>query len=543
MAYKKARPGKKHPNFQEIYGLDDIVVTQWMWFSHEEAPTVLPGLSPIALFGCKEIDRESTNSFRYGTRKEYAADEVLFCTLRYLYALNVWKAALDEAKGSDDFSAVFPHWTNRDDSFRMLVHGEGYRPELVQKLWKRMQEIADSGSILVSEGFSEGDAKLERSRPDWPNPLHVALDARTAQEVRDKLDSKVDIKIAKVLGYPYQTTPKSFGWDEIKDLFGEVTLAQRELLMHDQMHRCEPIDKVLMKACDRLDMDAVKAAIEQGANVNALDEDGESAMTKAAESGEFWDEDAASQDCFNRAKEIILFLLGLGADIDLYGYDGDSPLTGAFWGCNEKMVQFLLELGADPNVNTLLTDSAVWGYSSLILERIYTREGAGDADEFEEAVGELVEKAGGRLIAWGWNPARQRITGRPFLSIWPFEGRVFVDNSYTKCGDARAVCIEREGQEPETITLDSVPELQVWFDEFLANCGGEHPVKRDQQWWLAWRERGEPIARKIRALLPDDVDFYYLFDSPDVVRFYGNRVSFEWGEGFKPITRQESPSR
>lgn len=536
MAYRNARPGKKHPNFQEIYDLDDIKVTGWM-FHTPEAPTVKPEFSPVALFGCNEVDLLHVGEFRYGPNEKDLADMLHFCTLRYLYALRVWEAAVKEAQHSDEFSALFPYWVDRDESFRMLVQREGYCSDLLGRFWTLMKRIAESGEIQVCEGLAAGDAKIQfRSER---NPLFVALDASSAQEVRDR--------ISDVLRHPYCSALRFFRWDEIEEFFGEVSLAQRELLMYKQMHRCEPIDRWLFKACGNHDLLGVKDVVERGANVNALDEEGQSALQYVVEYCYFYGtpEDEAEMD---KVRRIVLYLLGKGADIDLYGYFGQTPLVCAADSHNPEMVKFLLAQGADPNVNCeLAEDSCSWGVSSTPLQWLDERIDDDFFDEeqakWDDEIESLISKAGGRLTVWGWNPAERRITGRPFICIWPFKLGIFEDSSGFCCGDAHFVRIEREGRETEVIALDSVPELKVWYDEFLANYERVPPDQQDPQWWLEWRERGALIAKKIRELLPLDVDFYYLTDSDRVFLRYCQSFVFDFGRGYRFVPQENKTAQ
>lgn len=67
---------------------------------------------------------------------------------------------------------------------------------------------------------------------------------------------------------------KDYGWDEIKHLFCEVSLAVREIMNHRWMNKKGDLDKELFKACRNLDLAGVKNAIEKGANVNAIDDCG-----------------------------------------------------------------------------------------------------------------------------------------------------------------------------------------------------------------------------------------------------------------------------
>ena len=356
MPYRKMRPGKKHPNFQEIYDLDDLAVVA----EGCKGPTVAPGLLPIALFG-GEIIAVRLSDGTAGNPKDEEYD-----VLRYRYAKKVWKAAASACR-TEEFSCLLPHWENRDDSFRMLVNDARFAADPVEQFRELLRSIADGGTIQVEDTYYLADI---------PGP-------------QDRNGS---------VGAPGNRT---FAWSEIEDLFKEVTLAQRELLLHEHLHRCERIDRDLMDACEKLDLEAVKTLVEHGANVNALDEDGRAPLARLPQIWE--DED------LEKARELVRYLMDKGADIDLYGYGLDARpiLVAAAMFSSPKWVAFLLELGADPNVNCGLLDRCDWGLSSSILQFFDEEDEWLETDDYDRQNRELVERAGARKYVDGWNPRRQ----------------------------------------------------------------------------------------------------------------------------------------
>ncbi len=519
MPYKKPI-NKKHPNFQELYEFEDIKVCTMFYI---ERPTNKSGYYPIVLCGRDQI-RCLGNTSRLGSYELSNTCETIY-TLRYYYATQVWNTAVAVSSRSivgNPFLFLLPHWEERDDSFMKLVNNDKFTPELVDKFWKLMEEIANSGRIKVHEGYT----LLNKTKNFWGGPDKCYPDNDAKFEVTIVIDAdnvkEAKSRIKDIWNDEYNKTDKSFSWDEIEDLFKEVSLAQRELLNSHWMHRHNETDKLLFNACYKLDFEAVKTAIEKGANVNALDDSGESALQKTVEgfseiglllNDDYSDEERAEieKQCMDKAKEIVLYLVGKGADIDLYGKDGLTPLVCAYYKRSVEMIQFLLEQGADPNTNCYLTDDCTyWGYSSTILN-IINEDIEEDYDDTEKEIEQIIKNAGGRLMAWGWNPEEMAFTNRPFICIWPNSSYIFLDNGYQACGDACSIRIERENQEPQIISLASIDDLKEWHEEFVKNLGNKE--KYD---WLEWRKRGFAIAHDIRKLLPDDVDLYYLFDTPTV---------------------------
>jgi uncharacterized protein len=83
------------------------------------------------------------------------------------------------------------------------------------------------------------------------------------------------------------------------------------------------------------DLYSVEYLISKGADINAIDEIGETALMKAVE---------------NKELEIVEFLLQKGAEINILNGDGENALILATRYVNEKMVKYLLENGADKTI-------------------------------------------------------------------------------------------------------------------------------------------------------------------------------------------------
>lgn len=529
MPYKKSI-NKKHPNFQELYEFEDIRATTR--FSIER-PTINSGYYPITLCGRDQVYAIG-NTYKLGTYELSNTQETIY-TLRYYYATQVWNTAIAIASNSvvgNPFLYILPHWVDRDDSFRKLVNDDKFTQDSIVKLWKLMEDIANSGNIKVHEGYTI----INETKDFWGGPDNCYMNCETKFHIEIVLDAKnaeiAKLKIKDIWNDIYDKTDKSYGWDEIKGLFKEVSLAQRELLNHHWMHRHNKTDMLLFDACSRLDINDVRRAVERGANVNALDDSGRSALQKAVEwfssNGISWDKkytdgerELISKRNMVKSQEIVKYLVDQGADINLYGYEGMTPLVCAYYERSVEMIKFLLELGADPNTNCYLTDgSHFWGYNSTILGCI-NEDLTEEYDDIEKEIEKIIESAGGRLMAWGWNPEIEELTGRLFICVWPTETDIFYDCGYRACGDSDYIRIERENQEPQIVPLNSIVELKTWHQEFI-KYHYEKNGSKNAQFWLDWRKRGLDLAKQVRQLLPDDVDFYYLFDTPTVFEYsYG----------------------
>jgi len=94
-------------------------------------------------------------------------------------------------------------------------------------------------------------------------------------------------------------------------------------------------DKELLRLCETGDMDHLGHILDQGADVNAVDEDGYSALILSA--------------CYGNFKAMQL-LLSYGANIDYVSKDGCTALVVAVQGGNAQLVRTLLRHKASPNV-------------------------------------------------------------------------------------------------------------------------------------------------------------------------------------------------
>lgn len=94
-------------------------------------------------------------------------------------------------------------------------------------------------------------------------------------------------------------------------------------------------DEELLAAAEAFDLEAVKAALEAGADVDARGPGGRTALM------------SASMRSFIQIMEV---LLGAGASVDLQGALGETALILAASGRGGESIQLLLDNGADPNL-------------------------------------------------------------------------------------------------------------------------------------------------------------------------------------------------
>lgn len=90
----------------------------------------------------------------------------------------------------------------------------------------------------------------------------------------------------------------------------------------------------LHSACIKGDLAAVETLLEQGADINTVDNAGWAPLHEAANHGH---------------EEIVVYLLKNGANVNASGMEGDTPLHDAVGNDHFSVAKVLLDLGADPH--------------------------------------------------------------------------------------------------------------------------------------------------------------------------------------------------
>ena len=439
------------------------------------------------------------------------------------------------------------HWNENETSFNHLEYSNFHRDitveELLAKFWALLESIADSGDIKVSEGLN---MQTKTSSWAWDSEpkvtCEIVVDKESGLDVYDAVSGKwPETKV--VYDYPFNKTPRTFKWDEIRDMFIQLTLDQLRLVQKGKMHKCHSIDKELFSACDRLDVDAVKRAIELGANVNALNDMGECPITNTIQfASDFFkemDKQYTDEECkehyrmaFEKTKPIVELLLEHGADIDLFGYDGEQALVAAYLDGNVEMTRFLLEHGSNPNYNSFLTDvtSEVEKASVSSTALFYLYDEIDDFTPEQIALEKLLYQYGGRVFNWGYDGRFEPYSGKftVWLELYKNSGP-FRDSCNEQIGDCSSLQVEREDGFIETIDLTGICGFKEWVEQFHTNY---NDMTYD---WMAWRDRGFIIAKEIANLLPDYVVLYYLRESDNEVFFQPYNKSYMYYSGRNPI--------
>lgn len=509
---------KKVNNFQEEFSVQDIEIVRDITATHD------CGMSRIALKAPEQIYRIHRSLMK---GPDSASATILATTLKLHYAIQVWcKAALISAhKTNKMFHYWQIYWKSSDGPFNRLEYQDFDQnitiEQLLQWFWDLLEIIADSGEIKVSEGYH---IDCEGVEYEGPNVLcKLILDAETGQEIVQK--------VTDVFTHPYNKMPKTFKWKEIKDFFYEMSLDQMRLTMPEKLHNHSALDDVLLTACSEWDVEKIKLSINRGANINCLNQCGDSVLRMAVDmykdhnmlpDKKYTEEETKKIESENekKCKEIIELLLSYGADINLFGFNGEPPLMWIFCEKSPEMTKFLLERGASPNVNCDLTNSEDWPVhknvrSSVLYAIDHFLYGYYNYKDYE--IETIIREAGGRMYVWGFNPWNYENIDKYIVHMVPshiYDDKMFNDNSGWKIGTSEQLTIEDKNGNQTIIELNGFQDLKQWNNEFMQNRAN---YKFD---WNSWKEKGYRIACNVAMMLPEDVALYYLYQNNQIVEKY-----------------------
>lgn len=525
-------------NFQEEFTIHDIKVAR------DVKATYNCGMSRIALKAPNQIYRIHK---RLMQEPDCASALIEATTLKLEYAIQVWcRAALISAKNPSNLLYYWwLNWTSDGSPFNKLEYNKFYRDitveQLLQWFWDLLEDIANSGEIKVEERYY-----LESEGVGYCSPnvkCHLVLDAETGKEVVAKVDN--------VYTYSYNKEQKTYSWEEIKDFFYEMSLDQLRLIMPDKLHNHTSLDDTLLRACSQWDVEQIKLAMQRGANINCLDKSGESVLQQAVEyykdhnvlidNNYSREELAAIADANEqKCKEVVDLLLSYGADINLFGYDGLTPLMCAYYQRSPEMIKFLLERGATPNWNCYLEDDEYWprlkNIRSTILNNIddLLYEDYGDN---EREIETIIRDAGGRKYVWDFNPWTYENIGKFLIHMVPSEKgeNLFFDNARWCVGTVTQLTIEDQDVNKTVVSLASIDGIEQWVTDFQKNR--EH---HDYD-WQSWKRRGLELAKKVAAILPDSASLFYLYDNEMVMEKAVWHPSREPKENELQLCREGTP--
>ncbi|MCF0220030.1 MAG: hypothetical protein HUK14_09635 [Muribaculaceae bacterium] len=498
---------KLHPNYIDLFPYEDCKKAFDAFYTFD------CGLSPVCLSApsqkysvCRKVFKEDTSSNIHLNIK----------TLKLEYAMRVWiKATLiSQINPGPLIYYWWLHYEANETSFRELRYSNFYcdttPEEQVAMFWKLLEDVANSGSITVSEGYSFTSGKGFTSGPK--------LSVNVILNVEDAMQGENAIK--DIFEYQYDYTCRTFKWEDIKDMFTQLTLKQLSLYDLSKLHKSSEIDKMLFAACRKMDVEAVKDAIRLGADVNSLNDQGESPLQLAVEyftnhdiviDKQYSEEQLAEigRNNYRKCVEVVDYLIAQGADLDLFGVDGMQPLLCAYYARSLEMVRHLLEKGSNPNYNSYRCD--ILSHNDKEITRSTILEVISDCSsdeygEFEQEVEDLVHKYGGKLYDWDMDVARESNIGRYYVSMDVCSSDyIFFDNEGCGIGTEKFLTVLNADGIKTEISMTAIDGLKEWRDDYHRNR--ENHLYN----WDEWNKRGIAIAHNVAKVLPEHVALFYPF--------------------------------
>ncbi|WP_265027948.1 ankyrin repeat domain-containing protein [Wolbachia endosymbiont (group A) of Calamotropha paludella] len=181
---------------------------------------------------------------------------------------------------------------------------------------------AQEGNSNMVQFLLDKGANIEAQDAYDRKPLHIAVDVNRLNVVNLLLDRGANLKATDMYGKTSLDLAIQKGYEDIVEV-----LKQKQL----------NLDKELLIAAEKGDLEKVRESIRRGANVNIQDRQGWTPL--------FW---AIQKNNFN----IIELLLDNSADIKVKDNEGWTPLHWAVSLGSLDIVEHLVERGADVNAST-----------------------------------------------------------------------------------------------------------------------------------------------------------------------------------------------
>ena len=342
-----------------------------------------------------------------------------YMTLRFYYATQVWQEALfilsEELRSHFCFGK--PVWESDGNGFKFIKFEQDSNKSLSSKIsrfWEILRDVADSKRIFVSEQTMRENQTLDNEYERFSEEIKITyiLDKSSVSEYRGYSPD-----LSK---YNFSSEKKTYSWDEIKDLFVEISPRILSLVHYRNMNDCNPDDaatSALHKACEEFDISAARQALKDGADPNGFDKYGNTPLVLCLEnfySFHYPDGEDKTEEEIKRETEarisVMKLLLENGADIDFFGADGYNALTETYFPETPEIMKFLLENGADPNHNCSIIDEPwTWychsGALNLVIDRISFEEMEyGKANDNLLAMEKLLKEYGAKQYIDGFDP-------------------------------------------------------------------------------------------------------------------------------------------
>lgn len=305
------------------------------------------------------------------------------------FAFQLWTVAQSVTKKK------FPNylnckWQATDTPFKQFVCTDKNRKQAEAYFYSTLKELCNK-NIITTQQRATFNIKNN-------NLLHltVAVDEGIiTYDICDELH--VRFENGESL-FQYSAEPTQYSFNEIKDLFVYCNENFLGLLNAEEgLQGATRQEKLLFAAAESSDLQGIEYALSQGANVNAMDIDGQTALTKIFQNFNTIvrkaEQNNQDEQLIAHTIEIAKYLLSRNADINLFGLDGLNALLYTAYSRNPILMKFLLDNGANPSIN-YFPDDDEWYIKSTALHTIKFSHGLYGDDKAVEACELLLRQAG-----------------------------------------------------------------------------------------------------------------------------------------------------
>ena len=281
-------------------------------------------------------------------------------TSKLEFAMQVWQIA--QAMTVRKYRHYLKHdWIKGTDPIKQLALTGEYRQEAEKYFQHKLEEICQDEKLMVSEGATFRACPDSTYRPDELN-LDVCINVNElTEEITDKIHHQFS---RNEKHYALDQKNIRFTYEEIKYYFIYLDVHLLSLLnAEDGVKDITPAEKALFDSAERLNLDGMLKAISDGANINAIDDLGETALTKVIRASKYDFYPLADREAFEKFQRetpeftneekisVAQRLLDMGADVNFFGSDGTNGLMETSYAHNPVLMKFLLDNGANPNFN------------------------------------------------------------------------------------------------------------------------------------------------------------------------------------------------
>jgi len=276
------------------------------------------------------------------------------------YAASVYAAALGEI---EPLFPAFADCTFEDGPCigeRRLVFANTQHDLVRVELFNRYYRLCGTERSAVGESFSakwieNGDRSSNRELR-----VEVVLDRAN---IDHGLESEIRRSIEAGNPYPVNPAPRHFTYEAVGGMLVELSLPELVFLNWDAARKPpRDADEAMFAAVDAFDRNRIAEALAAGADPNAYDSNGYTALLSLIENdpwmfqtrapGESWESLEARSTplpCADRIACLDL-LIKAGANVDLAGPNEVTPLVAAVLRHDADLVEHLLKMGADDSI-------------------------------------------------------------------------------------------------------------------------------------------------------------------------------------------------